>query len=183
MSRYAFMVHAPGESPATYSKVYETPESYELYAGVSDMNMGAELMKQLSEEGFEMVDLCGAFDDETVKKFIEIGQGKIEVSAARYSPEELAKLEKLPALKEFGFLSFMPSVNEIERVDLLSKNCNTYIRFVRDMEMACQAAAELVEAGIDMIELCSWFDSAKTQTIIDAIQGKAPIGSCGQTGK
>jgi hypothetical protein len=174
------MINVPGESPKTYSKVYETHESHELYAGVSDIDMAEGLMKQLSEEGFEMVNLCGAFDDETVQRFIKIGQGKIAVSAARYSPDELLKLEKLTSLKEYGFISLISSIDQIDRLELFGEKCNTHVFFVRDLEMACQAATELVGLGVDFIELCNWFDLHKTQSIIDAIHGKVPVGSCAQ---
>ena len=180
MSRYALMVHVPGESPATYSKIYDNNGNHELYAGVGDMDMAAELMMRLAEEGFEMVNLCGDFDDETVQKFIEIGQGKIKVSAARYSPEEQLKLEGLTSLKEYGFLSYVPDIDQIERLDLFSEECNTHVFFVRDIEAACRAAVELTEMGADAIELCSWFDPPKTQAVIDAIHGKAPVGSCAE---
>jgi hypothetical protein len=181
MVRYALMINVPGESPATYSKVYETQENHDLYVGTGDMDMATGLMKQLAEEGFEMINLCGGFDDEIVQRFIEIGQGKIKVSAARYFPEELLKLEALTSLKEYGFISFMPGIDKIDCLKLFSKECNTHVFLVRDMEMACQAAAELVEMGADIVELCGWFDSQKTQEIIAAIHGKVPVGSCAYT--
>jgi len=178
MIKYAMMIHVPGESPATYSTVYDNQEYHDLYVGVDNMEMGAGLMAQLAEEGYEMVNLCGDFDDETVKKFIDIGKGEIKVSAARYSPEELSKLEKRASLKEFGFISYMPVVDRIGRLDLFSEECNTHVFLVRDLEMALQAAAELNRMGIDLIELCSWFDPLKTQAVIDAVGGNAPVGSC-----
>ena len=179
MTKYALMIKVPGESPATYSKVFENRDSHDLYVGVGDMDTAAELMKQLAEEGYETVNLCGGFDDEAVQEFTGIGQGKVKVSAARYSPEELSKLEKLTSFKEYGFISFMPDVEQIERLNLFSGECNTHVLLVRDMEMACQAADELAGMGIDCIELCGWFDPPKTQSIIDAVKGKAPVGSCG----
>jgi hypothetical protein len=179
MVRYALMIYAPGESPATYSKAYETQENYDLYVGTGDMDMAAELMKQLAKEGFEMVNLSGGFDDETVQKLIEIGKDKIKVSAVRYFPEELSKLEALSSTKEYGFISFMPSVDQIEYLELFGRECNTHVLLVRDLEMACQAAAELVKMRADTIELCGWFDSLKTQAIIESIHGRVPVGSCG----
>ena len=180
MVRYALMINVPGESPATYSKVYETQENYDWYVGTGDMEMATTLMKQLVAEEFDMVNLCGDFDDEMLQRFIEIGEGKTKVSAARYAPEELRKLESLSSIKEYGFISLMPGIDQIERLELRSDECNTYVLLVRDLEMACDAAKELVEMGIDLIELCGWFDSQKTQSIIDAIHGKAPVGSCAQ---
>lgn len=179
MGRYALIINVPGESPETYSKVYESQESHELYVGIDNIDMATALMKKLAQDGFEMVNLCGDFNDETLQKFIEIGQGKIAVSAARYTPDELVKLEKLSSMKEYGFLSYMPNLEQMDYLELFSEECNTHVSFVRDMDMACQAAVELVQQGIDIIELCSWFDAPKTQAIINAVQGKVPVGSCG----
>ena len=137
------------------------------------------LFRSVAEE-FETVNLCGDFDDEILQKFIEIGEGKTKVSAARYAPEELIKLGALTSLKEYGFISLMPGIDQIERLELLSDECSTYVFLVRDVDMACVAAVELVKSGVDLIELCGWFDSNKTQAIIDAIDGKVPVGSCAQ---
>ena len=181
MTKYALMIKVPGESPETYSKVFENQDNHDLYVGTGDTDMAAELMKKLTEEGYEMVNLCGDFDDKAVREFTAIGQGKVKVSAARYSPEELSKLEKLTSFKEYGFISLMPGVDRIERLDLFSAECNTHVFLVRDLEMACQAADELAGMEIDAIELCSWFDPLKTQAIIDAVKGKTPVGSCSDT--
>jgi hypothetical protein len=50
---------------------------------------------------------------------------------------------------------------------------------VNNLEMACQAAIDLMEKGIAFIELCTWFDEEKTRAIIEYISGKVPVGSCG----
>lgn len=68
---------------------------------------------------------------------------------------------------------------DMKILELLSKECNTKIMLVKDLDMACQAAKELVEKGVFFIELCSWFDTERTKAVIAAIDGKLPVGSCG----
>ncbi|GAB1475478.1 hypothetical protein MASR2M70_03100 [Bacillota bacterium] len=179
MTKFALIMNVPGESPETYSKAYENAESYNLFVGSGNDEMAAALVRQFAEDGFEAINLCGDFNEEHVKRFVEIGQGKIEVSYADYTPEELRKLEALPSLKEYGFICFEESLENMESLELLSEECNTKVMLVRDLDMACRAAKELVEKGIYFIELCGWFNAERTQAVIEAIDGKVPVGSCG----
>lgn len=177
--KYALMIHVPGESPETYSKFYETADSIDWYVGVGGMEQAEELMKQLTSDGFTTVNLCGDFDEATTQRFSEIGKGEVKVRAARYLPEEEKKLESLNSAKEYGFLSYMPGLKQIDQILLESQECNTRVMLVPDLAQACVAAEELIRAGVDLIELCGWFDSEKTKTVIDTIQCTVPVGSCG----
>jgi hypothetical protein len=179
MSKFALIMNVPGESPETYSKSYENAESINLFVGSGDMEMAAGLVKQYADDGFELINLCGDFNEELAKRFIEIGQSKIAVFYADYSPDELKKLEALPSLKEYGFICMEKSLEKMEHLELLSNECNTTIMLVKDLDMACHAAKKLVEKGIYFIELCSWFNTERTQAVIEAIDGKLPVGSCG----
>ena len=179
MFKFALIINVAGASPETYSTVFENAESYNLFVGTGDMEMAGRLVKQLSEDGFELINLCGDFNDEITKKFLEIGQGKLRVLHANYFPNELKKLEALPSFQEYGFISITRGLENMDRLALFSEECNTQIMLVNDLDMACHAAKELVEKGVSFIELCSWFDAERTQTVIDAIDGKVPVGSCG----
>lgn len=70
---------------------------------------------------------------------------------------------------------------EAARIIKLLKDpaANTHIRFIRDVEGACEAAKGLVADGVTFIELCSWFDAEKTNAVIKAIDCQVPVGSCG----
>ncbi len=179
MLKFAFIMNVAGESPKTYSKMHETSEETSLFVGTGDMDMAAELVGQLAVEGIELINLCGDFDDDITQKFIEIGKGKIRIFHADYFPEELAKLEALPSLKEFGIISITRGLEEMDHLELFSPECNTRVMLVKDMEMACDASKELVLKGVHFIELCSWFDVERTKAIIEAIGGAVPVGSCG----
>ena len=179
MSKYALIMNVPGERPETYSALYDKDGNHELYVGTGSFEMATDLLKKLAIEGFDHINLCGDFDDEITNKFIEIGQGKIKISHACYWPEQLDKLNLLPSLKEYGFISMVGNLENEVTLELKSEECNAYIILVKDLEIACQGAIDLVEKGIAFIELCTWFDSEKTRAIIEAISGKVPVGSCG----
>ena len=103
----------------------------------------------------------------------------MKIYYADYFPEELEKLEALPSLSEYGIICIADGLDKMERLEILSSRCNTSIRLVTDLDMACQAAGELLDKGVYFIELCSWFDAEKTLAVIAAVDGKLPVGSCG----
>lgn len=179
MFKYAFIENVEGASPETYSFVYENAESYNMVAGTSSMEMTAELVKKLDKEGYDLIDMCGDFDDAAVAELSKLVTGKMEITHADYLPEQLAKIEALASLKEYGIVIVMDGVEETEKFSLKNDACNTYVCFTKDLDAAKAAAKELVADGVYFLELCSYFDKEKTEEVIAAIGEKVPVGSCG----
>lgn len=149
-------------------------------AGTSSFEMTRELVKKLDSEGYDLIDMCGDFDDEAVEKLLSITKSDMEILHADYLPAELEKIEALDSLQEYGIVVVMDGVEETQNFTLKNDACNTYVRFTKDLDAAKAAAKELVEQGVYFLELCSFFDKARTLEIIDAIGGKVPVGSCGE---
>ncbi|MDO4553330.1 MAG: DUF6506 family protein [Bacillota bacterium] len=179
MLKFAFIMNVPGACPDTYSGVYENAESYNLIAATGSMEMTEALVAKLAAEGYELFNLCGDFDDEKTAHLAAIAGGGVRMHHAGYFPEELAKLEDLDSLVEYGIVVQMRGVEETTLVELKHPECNSYTMFVKDLDAACRAAKDLVKRGVDFIELCSWFDAERTFAVIYAIDGKVPVGSCG----
>lgn len=179
MFKYAFIENVEGASPESFSVVNENSESYSIVAGTSSLEMTKELVKKLDKEGYDLVDLCGDFDDEAVNKLLEVTKSGMRILHADYLPAELEKIEALESLKEYGIVIVMRGVEETQKYTLQNDACNTYVRFVKDLEAAKTAAKELVDQGVYFLELCSYFNKERTLEIIDAIGGKVPVGSCG----
>jgi len=91
----------------------------------------------------------------------------------------MEKMDKLESLFEYGIIIFEDSVATTEWVEILNRQGNTYVAFVKDMDSAMEAGRELVKKGVAFMELCGWFDAEKTGQIISAIGGSIPIGTCG----
>lgn len=70
---------------------------------------------------------------------------------------------------------FDPQVN---RVALCNEWNNCAVVGVDNMELAVSAAKQLRDEGVDVIELCGAFDDSMTREIIDALDGKIPVGHC-----
>lgn len=179
MFRFALIVKISGASPETYRKVYENNESYNLFIGIDPMDETRDLIEELLEDDIEEINLCGAFDNEETKALQNLAKGRLEIFNAKYFSEELPKVQNIDSLREYGFISITKNINKLMPMNIDGEKGNTRIMLVKDLEMACLAAQQLVDGGIQLIELCSWFDNEKTQTIIDSINGKVPVSSCG----
>ena len=180
MFKFAFIINLPGESPASFSRTYETGESASRVLATGSDEMTKDTVKKLAEEGYELVNFCGDFDDEMTKGYYEAAEESIEMMHADYFPKEMEKLEAASSLKEYGIIIIAKGTEETYKMKMDSPECNVSISFVKDMDQAKTAACQLVSEGTDFIELCSWFDKEKTEAVIEAIGGKVPVGSCGK---
>ena len=109
----------------------------------------------------------------------DAGEG-ITVENARYTIDELAKLNKLESFHDYGMIVKMDGVDEPQWRRLENADCALRAVFVRDMDQAKAAALEMVRKRVDFIELCSWFDQMMMEKISDETGGKVPIGTCGR---
>ncbi len=180
MFKYVFIANIPGVSPDTYVASYENEESKTIVMGTSSMEVTEEMVKKYDGEGFDLIDLCGDFDDAALEQFSEVVTGDMRLTHADYFPEELEKLDALPSMKEYGIIAITRGVEKTQELLLESRICNTHVRLIKDLDGAKEAAKSLVAGGINFIELCSWFDKEKTKEIIATIDGKVPVGSCGE---
>ena len=179
MGKFAMIIHVPNESEDTYSKVYSNHGAHELYAGVSDNEMAIELLKRLFDEGYNHINLCGYFDEDTLNIMRKMAGPDVKIQGAKYLPSEEKKLNLITSFNECGFISYVEEVTEPEYLALLSENGNTYVSFVNSLEMACEEVKRFEEKGIYLVDLCGWFDLYKTQEIIACAGSSIPVGSCG----
>ena len=178
MFKFAFVINMPGYTPETYSTVWQDENEYNFVAGVDGIEAGKEFVKKLASEGYELFNLCGDFDTEVTAEIQNAVGESAEVECSKYTEAEAAKLGALEVLQNYGIIILVEGADGIEEAYLESPDCNTTVMFVKDMENAKLAAAELVEKGIDFIELCSWFDEEKLNEIIAATENKVPVGTC-----
>lgn len=180
MLKYAFLINVPGQTPETYSAVYENSESYNLIAGTDNMDMAKEFAAKLVSEGYTLFNLCGDFDDEVTGQMQQAAGPDVKFRHADYLPEQLAKVEALEKFEKYGIVIVMRGVEEPQEVALSCPQLSTKAIFVKDQAQAIEAAKKLAAEGVDDIELCSWFDRVKNEEIIEAIGGAAPVGTCGE---
>ena len=182
MLKFAFLINVPGQSPDTFSGTYENAESFNLVAGTDNMEMAEDFVKKLVDEGYTLFNLCGDFDDEVTGRMQEAAGPGVKIRHASYLPEELQKVEALEELTRYGAVIVMNGVEEPQEVEIDSEDFYAKAIFVKDQKQANEAAAKLAAEGMQDIELCSWFDRARTEEVIQAAGGSVPIGTCGDIG-
>lgn len=180
MLKYAFVANVAGVTPENYSTVFETAGSYNLIAGVDGMDAAKEYIKELAEEGYELINLCGDFDDEITAEIQEMVGDGIVVKNAKYTMEEAIKMQFVDSFKNYGIIIMDEDVDKHYEVVLRSKECDTRIIFVQDLRQARNAGRRMIEKRVDFIELCSWFDVLRLRSVVEATERRVPIGTCGE---
>ncbi len=178
--KYAFIMNSRTLNPENYSAVYEDAGSQYYFTGVHGMKMTRELAKKLADDGYELIDLCGDYNEEKTEEVRMASEGKIKVNYAKYSEEELAKLNALDSMGKFGIIVLGFDLSkDVVRLELTSDEYNTYIAIVAKEEMAAVEAQRMVAEGINFIELCGYFNSERAAVVAEAIGHKVPLGYCG----
>jgi hypothetical protein len=178
--KYAFIMNSGTLDPGTYSTLYEDRKNQYYFAAVHSMEMTRQLAKKLAGEGYDFIDLCGDFDKEKAEDIKKAADGKVQVNYAKYTEEELARFNALPAIDRYGIIVLGFDLKEASVwLTLESEEYNTWIALVADEETAALEAEKMVEHGIHFIELCGYFTAAKAEKIMGAIDHKVPVGYCG----
>lgn len=179
MLKFAFLINVPGQNPENYRGVYENAESYNLVAGTNNMDQAKDYVAKLVADGYTLLNLCGDFDDEITSAMQEAAGPDVKIRHANYLPDQLEKVEALEEFTRYGAVIVMRGVEEPAEVVIDRPELYTKAIFVKDQAQANEAARKLAAEGVHDIELCSWFDKAKTEEVIAAVGGAAPVGSCG----
>lgn len=178
--KYAFIMNSGTLNPETYSTLYEDRKNQYYFAAVHGMAMTRELAKKLAGEGYDFIDLCGDYDGEKAEDIKKAADGNVQVCYAKYSEEELAKFNALPANDRYGIIVLgFDMTGDPVWLTLESDEYNTWIALVADEETAALEAKKMVEHGIHFIELCGYFTAPKAEKIMEAIDRKVPVGYCG----
>ena len=75
---------------------------------------------------------------------------------------------------KIGFLAM--GNYEMERDQATIRGGETRLVGVADLDQACQVAREMQEEGVGCIELCGAFGPEGARRLIEATEGKLPIG-------
>lgn len=180
MIKFAFIANIEGVTPETYSAEYETKNSYNLIAGVDGMDAAKEYIKKLAEENFDILNLCGDFDDEITAEIQEIMGEHVKVRNAKYTIDEAKKLQFIQSFRDYGVIILDEDVNKHHEIVLRSDSCDMRVIFAQDLRQARNAGRRMIEKRVNFIELCSWFDILRLGSIVEATENKVPIGTCGE---
>ncbi len=72
-----------------------------------------------------------------------------------------------------------PAYTTEQKAELKADGFVTTVYCVQDIEMACLSAKKLAEINVNLIELCGAFKEDMVTRIIEAVEGKVPVGNMG----
>lgn len=79
----------------------------------------------------------------------------------------------------YGFIMIDQAYTEEQTAELKANGFTTTIYCVQDIEMACKSAKKLAEKQVHLIELCGAFRDEMVTKVIEAVDGKIPVGNMG----
>lgn len=179
MLRCAFIVIAEGVMPKTYSAVYKNDDCHCIVAGVSNVQMGKKYVKKLVDNDFTVINLCSEFSDGTTRVLqAEAGEG-VKIRNAQYSFDEVIKLSRIDRFRNFGLIIKLPGVEKAQERVMRSDALDTRVIFVGNIRQARNAGRRLIQKRIEVAELSTWFDRLRMDSVVDAMEDRIPVGTCG----
>lgn len=178
MTKYAFIINLPGQTPETFSSEFQVEGSYNIVVGTDNFDSAREYIRVKVEEGFSMFNLCPDFNDETTEELQQIVGDKAKIRNTRFLPDEEGKADELENVDAIGLI-IVEDVDESKTMSIDADGFTAIIAYVGNQEQANETARCLVSRGVEEIAMCSWFDEARTRSVIAAIDGVIPVGSCG----
>jgi hypothetical protein len=92
--KFAFMLMGPKYDKDIHNACFETDNKDTYVICVNNFEEACEKAKQLVEQGFGALELCGAFDEEKARKLIEITEDKLAIGYVIHFPSEDEKFIK-----------------------------------------------------------------------------------------
>ena len=81
------------------------------------------------------------------------------------------------SIKNYWFIIMAPDYKRsTDRTHLNSKSFSSIIIAVPSIEEACVATDEMIKMGVEVIELCWWFERDWYEKIVVHVQNKVPVG-------
>lgn len=154
--------------------------------GLSDPAEAPLVAAALAQDGVDRIALCGAFALPWRARVAEAVGGRAVVGSVAYAFESLTGIAAYKANFEAGkpsrgaLISLEPGADPaVDRTVREADDHHTTLVAVPDVETAIRVAQAVVAEGATLIELFGDFDSAGTAAVIEAVEGRCPVGTVG----
>lgn len=138
---------------------------------------------QLADEGAQLIELCGAISPTWRSKVNQSLAGRAKVSSVTFGFESLALGAAFSASFEQGkppkeaFIILSPGSDpDKDRFQKAFPPQHTTFVLVPDEASGVKVASELAASGFGLIELYGGFSDAGAAQIIEAVEGRVPVG-------
>jgi hypothetical protein len=95
LSRFTFIVKAPGYSPEVHRAVLSSEHFTTVVVGVSDLASAILVAKEQAQSGSQLIELCGGFTQREATQVRHQLPASIPVGAVTYTAEQEAQMARL----------------------------------------------------------------------------------------
>lgn len=175
---WAFLFRSDGTNPEVdKAEMIHCGNRFLIY-GTNTIEEGCEVAKRLvEEENCVLIELCGGYGEKGAKQVIEAIGGKIPVGHTVYHESERPKLNKTDYIP-WAFIFRSDGCDpEVDKLVLHHCGNRMLVYGTNTIEEGCEVAKRIVEEeGCELIELCGGYGPDGARKMIEAIDGKSPIG-------
>lgn len=177
--KYGFIMLSDTYTPENYQGTIKDESFLTYTCAVNSLEMACAMAKELAEQGFECIELCGDFDDEMTAQIKKCTGENVKVRHAWFTDEAAAAFEALENISPYGFMFHEESADPaVHTLTLKGGEFDTVMTAVASVEQAVTEAKRMIkEDGVKFIELCGWFDMEKLAQIQSAAGPGVPVGT------
>ncbi|WP_026869074.1 DUF6506 family protein [Inquilinus limosus] len=186
MRHQAFLYLGIDADPETDRITRERAGGRMTIIGLSDPKDAPRIAAALARDGVDRIALCGGFALPWRARVAEAVAGRAVAGLVGYAFESLTGVAAYKAGFEAGrpgreaLISLEPGADPaVDRTVRERDGHHTTIVAVPDADAAVRIATDLVAEGVTLIELFGDFDSAAASRVIEAVDGRCPVGSVG----
>ncbi|MDL2144399.1 DUF6506 family protein [Flavobacterium tructae] len=179
----AIIYEGYGAVPNTTKFVRESASGKLTIVAIGDPSESLAAAITLADDGAELIELCGAISPVWRAKVSEAIGSRAKVSSVTFGFESLALAAAFSLSFHDGhppreaFIILESGSDPIrDRFEQAFHPQHTTFIPVPDEGMGAKIAAELVESGFGLIELYGGFTASGAAKVIEAVNGRAPVG-------
>ncbi|MFC9970879.1 DUF6506 family protein [Spirillospora sp. NPDC127200] len=95
LTHWGFIYTAPGLTPEGHWSSVTTGSCRTELVGVTSVQHAPEAARRLTDQGVQLIELCGAFGPVSTAEVIEAIDGRVPVGAVAYGPEAITPLHEI----------------------------------------------------------------------------------------
>ena len=179
----AIIYEARGADPGKDRFVRESPSGRMVIVIAGDAAEIPDIARELADQGVQLIELCGGLSPVWRPRVAAAAAHGVRVSSITFGIESLqaaaaynaAFLERRPPMEAAIFLEAGADPHRDRFAREFPPQNTTFVP-VPDEATGAKVAADLAGAGYGLIELYGGFSTAGAASVIEAVEGRAPVG-------
>lgn len=179
----AIIYEAHGADPERDRFVRESKSGRLTIIATGDPGQVPAVARELADQGVELIELCGGISPVWRPKVSAAAGNRVRVSSVTFGVESLpaaaaysaAYLAGRPPKEAYVFIEADADPDRDRFVKTFPPQHSTFIP-VPDEATGARVAADLAKTGYGLIELYGGFSMQGAAAVIEAVNGRAPVG-------